>query len=101
MSRDESQTPRQRFESIRAKHPELVADFIGRCQGGSLAWKPLMALQEDLCMEQLRAREELLRDELRGGKELPQVSHALRDAQALASMLETRPVPEWLRALAA
>ena len=93
---DESRTPHERFGAIHQEHPELVARFIDGCHGGSLAWAPLMKLQEDLCMEQLRAREELFRDDLRSGKALPQTSEQLRDKSALAALLGARPVPRWL-----
>lgn len=99
-SRDPSRTPRQAFDAIHKKHPALIGAFLDDSRGGALGWGPLMKLQEDLCMEQLRAREELLRPEMRSGKSLPAVSEPLRDAGAFGSLAQSlgAPLPRWLLA---
>jgi hypothetical protein len=88
------------FAAIVAKQPVLVGDFLGRCQGGhALAWQALAALQDNLCMEQLRAREALFDVRRRHGVPLPPTSPAHTDPRALAELLGDRPVPGWLQAL--
>lgn len=95
-SQDELRAPRARFDAIYARCREVVADFVGRCQGGSLAWQPLVVLQDGLRMEQVDAREKLLRDELKAGHELPSVSERMKDADAFIRLLGAQTAPTWL-----
>ena len=81
----------------------LVLEFLRRSKGGPLAWATFMTLQEHLRMEQINAREQILRDELIGGHGLPGISELAKDAKALMVLLgEDLPaeVPAWLEALA-
>ena len=88
-----AQPPRARFEAIRAKCRELVAAFVDHCQGGALAWPPLVVLQDGLRMEQVDAREKLLRDELKAGLDLPSVTDRMQDADAFIRFLGTESTP--------
>lgn len=93
--------PRERFERIQARLDALLLEFLSECKGGSLAWQPLIVLQDHLRMEQIDARERILRDELKAGRPLPPISEARKDAAAVAELLrrEARAVPEWLQVL--
>ena len=71
---------------------------MSRCAGGSLAWGALMKMQEDLRMEQVSAREVIMRKELKDGQPLPPLSEMLNDASALVALLGEQ-APAWLRAL--
>ena len=95
-SADASRAPRARFDAIHAKCRDLIVDFVGRCQGGALAWPPLVVLQDGLRMEQVDAREKLLRDELKAGHELPSVTERMQDADAFIRLLGAESAPAWL-----
>ena len=90
-------TPRQRFELVYAEYRVLIQSFLESCKGGPLAWPPLSVLQDQLRMEQVDAREKILRDDLRAGNELPCLSAALKDASAVVKLLGEPSVPAWLR----
>ena len=90
-------TPRQRFESVHAEYKVLIQSFLESCKGGPLSWPPLSVLQDQLRMEQVDAREKILRDDLRAGNELPSLSVALKDATAVVKLLGEPSVPAWLR----
>ena len=93
-----SATPRQRFDEIHAKFEELVLRFAGTCKGGSLAWQPLVVLQDQLRMEQVDAREKILSDDLKKGVLLPSLSPPVKDAKVLLGLFGSRPVPAWVLA---
>jgi len=95
-SNDEAKTPRQRFDAIHSQHNEFVVQFIIRSRGGSLAWAPFIVLQEQLRMEQVDAREKLLRDDLKVGKPLPSISESLKGAALIQRLGEAAPA--WLLA---
>jgi hypothetical protein len=89
---------RARFDEIRAEYEAAVRAFFGQCVGGPLAWGAFVKLQEDLRIEQVSAREQLLRDEVRSGSELPELSRSLKEARAVARLLGERDAPSWLSA---
>jgi hypothetical protein len=102
-----SLSPQERFQSTQTKYTALLVDYVCKCQGGSLAWQPFVVLQDQLRMEQVDAREKLLRADLKEGKPLPPISESARDAKALLALvrgvggelLGGRSVPDWLVAL--
>ena len=98
-SADSSRPPSQRFESVHGGYRTALEAFLAACKGGALAWAPFSVLQDQLRMEQVDAREKLLRDEMKAGRELPALSEALRDARAAVALLGERSVPEWLLGL--
>jgi hypothetical protein len=91
-------TSHARFDAIVARYHQVVAEYVSRCAGGSLAWGALMKMQEDLRMEQVSAREVIMRKELKDGQPLPPLSEMLNDASALVALLGEQ-APAWLRAL--
>ena len=92
---------RARFEAIRDEFGPLVRLYLSRCQGGALSWAPFVLLQDQLRMEQVDAREKLLRDDLVAGRSLPPVSEPVKDAEALARLCGESAVPAWLREMGA
>ena len=94
-----SSAPRARFDAIRGAYREHIARFVTRCKGGALAWPPLSVLQDQLRMEQVDAREKILRDDLKAGRPLPPLSEGLKDAAAVVKLLGAPTVPPWLLAL--
>lgn len=95
----ETTAARRRFDAIRAQFGVSIGEFVASCKGGALAWPPLSVLQDQLRMEQVDARERLLRDEVLNGRELPPLSEALKDAGAVVGLLGAQSAPEWLLAL--
>ena len=96
-----SAAARARFDAIRDEFGPLVRLYLSRCQGGALSWAPFVLLQEQLRMEQVDAREKLLRDDLVAGRSLPPVSEPVKDAVALARLCGESAVPAWLREMGA
>ena len=91
----------ERFDAVRRKLDELVATFVAEAEGGPLAWKPFGMLQEVLRVEQVAAREQIFREEIRAGEggTLPEVTPRVTDAGALVCQLEMlvgRAAPRWL-----
>ena len=95
----EATAARRRFDAIRSQFGGSIGAFVAGCKGGALAWPPLSVLQDQLRMEQVDARERLLRDEVLSGRELPALSEALKDAGAVVALLGVQSAPEWLLAL--
>ena len=98
---DESTSKHERFDAVRRKLDELVATFVAEAEGGPLAWKPFGMLQEVLRVEQVAAREQIFREEIRAGEggTLPEVTPRITDAGALVCQLEMlvgRAAPGWL-----
>ena len=100
-SNDTAMPPHARFAAISTRYDELIVQFIGRCVGGSLAWPHFVKLQEMTRMEQLDAREKILREDVLAGKPLPPIAELLKDAAALVAVLGPRAAPAWLQSLAA
>jgi hypothetical protein len=96
-----SAAARARFDAIRDEFGPLVRLYLSRCQGGALSWAPFVLLQDQLRMEQVDAREKLLRDDLVAGRSLPPVSEPVKDAEALARLCGESAVPAWLREMGA
>ena len=94
-------SPRARFDAIHRKYREIVICFLRGSKGGTLGWTPFMKLQEHMRMEQLDAREKILRDALLKREELPSLSALVSDASALVAMLagDESSLPQWLLAL--
>jgi len=97
----DANAPLECFDNTHRKFSEVVDDFLVRCRGGSLAWAALSVLQDQLRMTQVDARENIFRQHLKEGKELPPLSESGRTPELLVSLLhvEKRHVPEWLMAL--
>ncbi|KAL1521673.1 hypothetical protein AB1Y20_021328 [Prymnesium parvum] len=93
---DTSRPARERFATVYNKYDELVLSFVKRCKGGSLAWQPLMQLQDELGMEQAMAREKILRDDLLRGNALPELSKVVKDQASWGKLLNAQPLPDWL-----
>ena len=89
-------TPRQRFNAVYVKFAELVVRFATRSKGGTLAWQPLVVLQDQLRMEQVDTREKILRTELKSGAALPDISAPIKEASALVKVFGDQPVPTWV-----
>jgi hypothetical protein len=89
-------TPRQRFDAVYVKFAELVVRFATRSKGGTLAWQPLVVLQDQLRMEQVDTREKILRTELKSGAALPDISAPIKEASALVKVFGDQPVPTWV-----
>ena len=100
-TRDAARRPRERFEAVCAECRRLLVAFVAGAAGGALAWPAFVVLQDQIRMEQVDAREKILRDELLSGVELPPLSQSARDPAALAQLLRgaEAPVPEWLVAM--
>ena len=64
---DETTPKHERFDAVQRKLDELVATFVNEAEGGPLAWKPFGMLQEVLRVEQVAAREQIFREEIRAG----------------------------------
>ena len=96
-NKDRPSTPAEQFYVIDARSGQRIKWSSIRCKGGPLAWPPLSVLQDQLRMEQVDAREKILRDDLRAGNELPSLSVALKDATAVVKLLGEPSVPAWLR----
>lgn len=86
----------------RKRYYDVVRRYIARCKGGSLAWHPFVVLQDQLRMEQVDAREKILRADLFSGAELPSIVEPAKSARALVARLgsTSRQLPEWLHVLA-
>ena len=98
---DETTPKHERFDAVQRKLDELVATFVNEAEGGPLAWKPFGMLQEVLRVEQVAAREQIFREEIRAGEggTLPEVTPRITEPGALVCQLEMlvgRAAPGWL-----
>jgi len=98
---DEATSKHERFDAVRRKLDELVAAFVAEAEGGPLAWKPFGMLQEVLRVEQVAAREQIFREEIKAGAggTLPEVTPRVTEPGALVCQLEMlvgRAAPRWL-----
>jgi len=91
-------TPHERYDAIYRRYHSVVVDFVSSSRGGPLAWQPFLKLQEQLRMEQCAAREQLFRQDLVDGKELPPISPIVKEPKELALLLGPKAAPGWLQA---